>query len=69
MSSAERNDTAWRYEHENMNRQVRNNRHTPAARQREAIKRRRKARELAADNVHLSQTRRNTAWRKLTLGY
>ena len=59
-------DTAWRYEHDNLDRQARNNRHTPAAREREQIKRRRKVRELAADNPFLSETRRNTAWRKLT---
>jgi hypothetical protein len=43
-------DTAWRYEHDNLDRQARNNRHTPAARERDQIKRRRKVRELAADN-------------------
>ena len=44
-------DTAWRYEYDNLDRQARNNRHTPAAREREQIKRRRKVRELAADNL------------------
>lgn len=59
-------DTAWRYEHDNLDRQARNNRHTPAARERDRIKRRRKRLEAAADNPFLSETRRNTAWRKLT---
>ena len=59
-------DTAWRYEHDNLDRQARNNRHTPAARERDRIKRRRKRLEATADNPFLSETRRNTAWRKLT---
>lgn len=60
-------DRAWRYELDG--RQDRSNRHSPAARERERIKRRQKRLEAAADNPYLSETRHNTAWRKLTLGY
>jgi hypothetical protein len=59
-------DTAWRYEHENPNRQARINQHTAAGRERGRVKANRKRREAAADNPYLSETRRNTAWRKLT---
>jgi len=60
-------ETAWRYEHENIGRQAsRPFRRSRAAREREQTKRKRKAWEAAADNPYLTETRRNTAWRKLT---
>ena len=70
VQSSKGQDTAWRYEHENIKRIAsRPLRHSAAAREREQRSRTRKAREAATDNPYLSETRRNTAWRKLTLGY
>jgi len=67
VQSAKGQDAASRYEHENIGRQAsRPFRRSRAAREREQTKRKRKAWEAAADNPNLTETRRNTAWRKLT---